>query len=594
MKWNKNSEFLYLIKNLWINLRVKRKKQLAILFITILLSGVTEVISLGSFIPFLGALINRNDPNNIKSFNYLIKVFGIASDESILFFLTLMFALAAFIATATRLINLWFTEKVVADIGSDFSCDAYRKSLCQPYYLHLERNSSELIKIITLQVDTTIKVINQTLRMITSLFIFNFIFIFLLIADWKIAILSIVSFSSIYGLIVKLSKGILLKNSQKIDYARFNQIKSIQEGLGSIRDVIINGKQYRYLNSYKSIDIPLRNWVAQNNLIASSPRFLIEGISLILISFFSFFLIKQRGETSQVIPIIGTIALAAQRMLPALQQIFRSWSSIKSNNADIKAVFGILSKKNYQKDIREYVKPLILKKQIEFKNVFFKYNNSSDYVLKNINLKIAKGETIGIIGETGSGKSSFIDLLMGLLHPTRGEILIDGNLVNNNLDLIKRWHASISHVPQDIYLNDSTIAENIAFGLKKMDINLDQVKKVSEKAQISDFVSSLPNQFDTVIGERGINLSGGQRQRISIARSFYKEASVIIFDEATSALDNKTEKLIMKSLKNVSQDITFIMVAHRLTSLKNCNKILKFHKGKLEKVINGYDLNQIL
>ena len=137
MKWNKNSEFLYLIKNLWINLRVKRKKQLAILFITILLSGVTEVISLGSFIPFLGALINRNDPNNIKSFNYLIKVFGIASDESILFFLTLMFALAAFIATATRLINLWFTEKVVADIGSDFSCDAYRKSLCQPYYLHL-------------------------------------------------------------------------------------------------------------------------------------------------------------------------------------------------------------------------------------------------------------------------------------------------------------------------------------------------------------------------------------------------------------------------------------------------------------------------
>lgn len=591
MKWHKNSELLYLIRNLWINLRLKRKKQLGILFITTFLSGFAEVISLGSFIPFLGALINKNDLTNLKSFDFLIKTFDKPSAESMLFFLTSLFALAAFIATVTRLINLWFTEKIAADIGSDFSCEAFRKILFQPYHVHIYRNSSEFIKIITLQVDTTIKIINQTLRMINSFLIFNFIFIFLLITDWKIAILSILSFSAIYGLIVTFSKGILLRNSQKIDYARFNQIKSIQEGLGSIRDVIINRKQARYLNAYKSIDIPLRNMVAQNSLISSSPRFLIEGISLILIAFFSLILIEQRGESIQVIPIIGTIALAAQRMLPALQQIFRSWSSIKSTSADIKAVFSILNQKNYHKGILQDVKPLNFKNQIEFRNVFFKYRDSPDYVLKNINLKIKKGEIIGIIGETGSGKSSFLDLLMGLLKPTRGEIFIDDNSMHN-YNLLQSWYAAISHVPQDVYLNDSTIMENIAFGIKKQDIDYDKVKRVAEKAQILNFVFSLPKKFETIIGERGINLSGGQRQRLSIARSLYKDASIIIFDEATSALDTKTEKSIMNALKNVGQDITFIMVAHRLTSLKNCTKILKFHKGKLEKVLNEHQLDQ--
>lgn len=592
MNLNKNKEFLYLTRNLWIHLNLKRKKQLFLLFITILLSATAEVISLGSFIPFLAALINRDELNNIRSFKFLIGFLGISSDESILLFLTLIFAFAAILATLTRLINLWVTERVVAGIGSDFSCDAFRKSLCQPYSVHLNKNSSELIKVITLQVDTTIKVINAFLRMVTSLFIFTFVFVFLVITDWQIAFLSIFSFSAIYGLIIKFSKRILLKNSEKIDFARFNQIKSIQEGLGSIRDVIINGKHHRYLKSYKAIDIPLRSWMAQNNLISASPRFVIEGISLVLISFLSFVLIQERGDSGNVIPIIGTIALAAQRMIPALQIIFKSWSSIKSNNAAIRAVFSVLDQEDFYQNIREYVNPLVFKKHIEFKNVFFKYRNSSSYVLKNIDLKINKGEVIGIIGETGSGKSSFIDLLMGLLQPTSGEILIDGKLIRNNQNLLHRWYATISHVPQDLYLNNTTIAENIAFGIKKNEIDYDHLKKVAEKAQILDFVLSLPYRFDTIIGERGINLSGGQRQRLSIARSLYKDASVIIFDEATSALDNKTENLIMQSLNDSTKEFTFIMVAHRLTSLKNCTKILKFNKGKLEKVLNSYQLDQ--
>ena len=592
MKINNNT-FFYTFENLWLFLRHKRKKQLLLLLITIFLSGFAEIISLGSFIPFLGALINSESLNKYPIFINLTKFLGIKSDNYVILLFAIIFAIAALIATLTRLINIWYTEKIVAAIGSDFSCDAYKKSLFQPYDIHIQRNSSEIIKTITLQVDTTITVINQTLRMITSAVIFLSILFFLIYTDWQIACVSVISFTSVYGLIIKFSKKILVSNSKKIDISRFKQVKLIQEGFGSIRDVIINRKQIEYLDSYKSVDLPLRNRLAQNRLISNSPRFLIEGISLIFISFLSFFLIEDRGSSSQVIPIIGAIALAAQRMLPALQQIFRSWASIKANSADLEAVFKLLGQKISSKQIYNKVEPFNFSNDVKFKNVYYKYKNGTKYVLRDINLKISKGEMIGIIGETGSGKSSFVDLLMGLLKPSKGNIYIDGQKLNNNFDLLQKWYATISHVPQDLYLNDTSIADNIAFGVRKKDVNYDQIYDVSARAQILDFILSLPNGFDTVIGEKGVNLSGGQRQRISIARSLYKKSSIVIFDEATSALDNKTEALIMKSIENLSKDITIILVAHRISSLKNCSKIFEFDKGKLKNVLTKFEIDQL-
>ncbi len=590
-KYSNNS--IYLIRQLWKRLNIKRKRQLFILLITILLSGFSEIISIGSFIPFLSVLTSSNNNKLEGFFIDVLNSISLKSNLSLLFLLTITFSLAAFLTILIRLLNIWYTERLVALIGHDFSFEAYKKTICQPYDVHLYRNSSELIKIISIQIDKTIAVINQSLRMITSIFILIFLFSFLIIADWQVAILSMLFFSLTYYFIVFSSRKKLVQNSQKINTNRSLQIKSIQEGLGSIKDLIINNKQFEYINYYKNIDLPLRKWLAQNRLISNSPRYLIEGISLIFISFISYLLFVQRNDSSEIIPVLGAIALGAQRMLPHLQQVFRSWASIKGNSADLRSVLKTIDQ-SFDKDILSYIKsPLNFSSEIEFKNVSYKYKGSRTLALNDINLKIFKGEMVGIIGTTGSGKTSFIDLLMGLIDPYSGEIKIDNKSLKGNTLLKKKWYASISHVAQDIYLLDNTIAQNIAFGIKRSEIDFEKLINAAKKAQIYEFVLSLPKGFETVIGERGINLSGGQRQRIAIAKSLYSESSLIIFDEATSALDNKTEEMIMESINTLDNKYTIIMVAHRLSSLKNCKKIFKFNKGVLEKIIENFDINKL-
>ncbi len=584
---------IHLISQLWHRLHVKRKKQLFILLVIILLSGFSEIISIGSFIPFLSVLTSSNDYQPQGFFINVLNSLSIKSNFSMLFLLTITFSLAALLTIFIRLLNIWYTESIVALIGHDFSFEAYKKTICQPYDVHLYRNSSELIKIITIQIDKTINVINQALRMITSIFLLIFIFSFLIFTDWQIAIVSMLFFSLTYYFIVFLSRKKLVRNSKKINNTRSLQIQSIQEGLGSIKDLIINNKQFEYINYYKNIDLPLRKWVAQNRLISNSPRYLIEGISLIFISLISYLLFIQRNDSREIIPILGAIALGAQRMLPHLQQVFKSWASIKSNSADLRSVLKTIDQSFDKELLININRPFNFSSEIEFKNVFFKYKGSKEFALNNINLKIFKGEIIGIIGTTGSGKTSFIDLLMGLMDPYSGEIKIDNKSLQGNTNLKKEWYASISHVAQDIYLLDKSIAQNIAFGIKRNEIDFERLINASKKAQIYDFILSLPKGFDTVIGERGINLSGGQRQRIAIAKSLYSDSSFIIFDEATSALDNKTEEMIMESINTLDNKYTVVMIAHRLSSLKNCKKIFRFKNGVLEKTMEDFDINKI-
>ena len=583
---------IYLIGQLWKRLNIKRKKQLFILLLTILFSGFSEIISIGSFIPFISVLTSSNNIQTQGLFINFLNSISLKFSVSLLFLLTISFSLAAFLTIFIRLLNIWYTENLVALIGHDFSLEAYKKTICQPYDVHLYRNSSELIKIITIQIDKTINVINQALRMITSIFLLFFIFTFLVFTDWQMAIVSLLFFSFTYYFIIFLSRKKLVQNSKKINTTRSLQIQSIQEGLGSIKDLIINNKQFEYINYYKNIDLPLRKWVAQNRLISNSPRYLIEGISLIFISLISYFLFNQ-NDSREIIPILGAIALGAQKMLPHLQQVFKSWASIKSNSADLRSVLKTIEQP-FDQDFLSYInRPLNFSSEIEFKNVSYKYKGSRSYALNNINLKILKGEIVGIIGTTGSGKTSFIDLLMGLLEPDSGEIRVDNKSLIGNTYLKKEWYASISHVAQDIFLLDNSIAENIAFGIKRNEIDFERLVNVSKKAQIYEFILSLPKGFDTVIGERGINLSGGQRQRIAIAKSLYSESSLIIFDEATSALDNKTEEMIMESINTLDNAYTVVMVAHRLSSLKNCKKIFRFNNGVLEQTIEDFDINKL-
>ena len=290
-------------------------------------------------------------------------------------------------------------------------------------------------------------------------------------------------------------------------------------------------------------------------------------------------LVLQRGSCPAVIPLLGVLALGAQRLLPALQQIYRSWASLKGFNAAIHAVLAMLNQP--LPSVVNVSEPLSLREGIRLKSVYFRYEPEQPEVLKGLDLVIHRGERIGLVGSTGSGKSTTVDLLMGLLTPSSGMVLIDGENLHDSAhpERLAAWRAAIAHVPQSIYLADSSIAENIAFGVPREKIDLDRVQHAASQAQVSDFIESCSEGYESFVGERGIRLSGGQRQRIGIARALYRDAQVLVFDEATSALDNNTEKALMDAVNELSNELTIVMIAHRLSTVQRCDRVIHLSKG---------------
>jgi ATP-binding cassette subfamily B protein len=283
-----------------------------------------------------------------------------------------------------------------------------------------------------------------------------------------------------------------------------------------------------------------------------------------------------------VIPILGALALGAQRLLPFLQQAYSSWTTIRGTQASLKDILTLLDQPIPSHDKNKISYPLNFKKNITIENLGFRYNLQSAYVLKELNLTIEKGSCVGFIGTTGSGKSTLLDILMGLLEPTNGHLKIDGQIISSNNN--HAWQYHIAHVPQNIFLADSSIEENIAFGLPKKEIDKNRVKEAAQLAQLSSVIEALPDQYQTIVGERGIRLSGGQRQRIGIARAFYKKADIMIFDEATSSLDTETEQAVMKAIQNYSKNLTLLIIAHRLSTLENCTKIVELDNGRIKRI----------
>jgi ABC-type bacteriocin/lantibiotic exporter with double-glycine peptidase domain len=279
------------------------------------------------------------------------------------------------------------------------------------------------------------------------------------------------------------------------------------------------------------------------------------------------------------------LALGAQRLLPVLQQIYTAYIAIKGNQVSTQDALDLLDQPMPTQAYLQAATPMLFQEAITLKDLGFRYTRKSSWVLRNVNLQIPKGSRVGFIGTTGSGKSTLLDIVMGLLCPTEGVLLIDNTPVN--LQNTRAWQAHISHVPQAIYLSDASIAENVAFGVPAELIDLQLVKHAAQQAQIAQSVEDWPNSYDTLVGERGVRLSGGQRQRIGIARALYKRANVIIFDEATSALDNETEAAVMQAVETLGRDITILIVAHRLTTLKNCDQIVKLVDGEIE-TVDGY------
>jgi ATP-binding cassette subfamily B protein len=566
----------------------RRHAQFSLLLVLMILASFAEILSIGAVLPFLAIL---TDPERVfvhPSAQILVQALAITEPKQLLLPLTIAFGLAALIAGAMRLVLLWASTRLSYAAGADLSIKIYRGTLYQPYAVHVARNSSEIIDGISSKTNNAIYLITVTLNLISSIVMLIAILVALLSVDPAIALAAFGGFGLIYVVIIRLTRKRLLLNSQTVARESTQVIKSLQEGLGGIRDVLIDGSQAAYCQIYRNADQPLRRAQGNNSFINYSPRYAMEALGMLLIATLAYALAQQVDGIAKAIPVLGALALGAQRLLPVLQQAYGAWANIQGGQASLQDTLDLLDQPLPDYVDQPAAKPLPFQRQIAFKNLSFRYGPQAPWVLKNLNLSIPKGSRIGFIGTTGSGKSTLLDIVMGLLQPTDGALEIDHQAVTPANH--RAWQTHIAHVPQAIYLADSTIEENIAFGVPKDQIDIQRVRQAAQQAQIADSIESWPKQYQTFVGERGIRLSGGQRQRIGIARALYKQADVIIFDEATSALDNETEQAVMQSIEGLSKDLTLLIIAHRLTTLKNCTQIVELGEGGIQRAGSYKDI----
>tara|TARA_B100000787_G_scaffold168003_1_gene155902 strand:- start:2028 stop:3713 length:1686 start_codon:yes stop_codon:yes gene_type:complete len=543
-------------------------------------ASILEVISLGAILPFLGALTSPEQVYQHPFMQPFIEILELSRPNQLILPLTIVFVTAALLAGSIRLLLLYAMTRLSYATGADLSIKIYNLTLYQEYAIHVSRNSSEVINGIISKTSTVIgSVIMPLVNLISSTILIISIMSALFVIDTIVALSAFIAFGFLYAGIIRFTGIQLKENSQIIADHSTQMIKSLQEGLGGIRDVLIDGSQEFYSDLYRNADLPLRRASGNNAFIGGGPRYVLEALGMTLIAALAYVMSQSEGGMASAIPILGALALGAQRLLPALQQAYASFSAIRGVEASLTDVLGLL-----EQPMPEYAKqpspaPILFEKEIKLTNLSFSYINEFPLVLENVNLSIAKGERIGFMGVTGSGKSTLIDIIMGLLPPTNGQLTIDQKkLTRENR---RSWQVHIAHVPQNIYLSDSTIEENIAFGVPLKDIDHQRVKEAAKQAQISDMIDDSEDGYQTFVGERGVRLSGGQRQRISIARALYKKADVLIFDEATSALDNDTENEVMKAIEELGGTLTILIIAHRLSTLKVCDRVVKLDKDNV-------------
>lgn len=572
------------LHRVWRHLSVRRKWQLYSLGGLIVVASVVEVFSIGAIVPLLGVLVAPEAAFESPLMQPLKLAFAITEPASLIMPVALLFCAGTVASGFVRYLLLLMQARVTYAIGAELSTNIFERTLYQPYLVHVSRNSSEVIAGVSTKANELIVSLLYPAAVIVSAVV-TLIMVLgaLAMAEPEITFVTIGVVSAIYIVMSFTIRRRLRGLGETISRNSSMVVRLVQEGLGGIRDILLDGNQPQFVSSYRQAERSLRMSRASMQVLSGAPRFFVETLGTLSIVAFAMSVALAGEDVKMSVPLLGMMALAAQRLLPIIQQGYSAWAAIQGGRSSVNDALDLLEQPVHEddsEDLVDVVSPFAV--GVEFVGVSFSYGAGLDNVLTDVTLKIPKGSRTGVIGTTGSGKSTFLDLVMGLIPPTSGRICIDGNPLTP--ESVRGWQRQLAHVPQTIYLADCSLAENIAFGVQSAKIDHKRIVDAARTAQLDEFIDTLPQGYATNVGERGVRLSGGQRQRIGIARALYKGASVIVLDEATSALDSETEGAVMEGIHSLPEKVTLLIVAHRTTTLRHCTQLLEVHAGVVRSV----------
>ena len=570
------------IKKLSFLLTPIERRNALLLLLMFVIMALIDMIGVASILPFMAVLTNPSliETNMILNYMYQVSnIFGVENDQEFFFALGFLVFIILIISLIFKAITTYIEVKFLQMCEYNVSKRLVEGYLYQPYIWFLNRNSAELGKSILSQVSIVIDIMRSLMSLISKSIIAIALIALLIIANPKLSMIVGLTLSLTYGIIFYFTRKYLNslgKENLKNDELRFI---AVSEAFGAAKEIKVGGLERAYIKSYSNAAKIFAQNKAILKVISQLPRYILEGIAFGGIMLLILYLMSQEGSFNNAIPVISLYAFAGYRLMPVMQNIYMSLSQISFSSPSLDNLYYDIGKLNPIKN--NYLEEkLSFDKEIVLNNIDFNYPNTSQKALQGISLNIPAKSTIGLIGATGSGKTTLLDIILGLLMSDKGTLEIDGEVLSKKN--LRSWQRNIGYVPQHIYLSDDTIAANIAFGVESKNINQIDIERASKIANLHDFIiNELPDKYNTTIGERGIRLSGGQRQRIGIARAVYLNPKILILDEGTSALDNETEKKVMESINNLSKKITIILVAHRLNTVRNCDKIYKFEKGKV-------------
>lgn len=556
-----------------------RWRQLVLVALLMPATALAEMAMVAAIYPFLSILAGSNGAE--RQFPIMPGLANLTSGTPILA-AAILFGGAVLSTVLLRLALSWTSQQFAFGSGHDLAVEVQRRLLHQPYLFHLRRHSSELLTVLD-KIDFLIFSTSlQGIQAISAALISLFIVAALLWIDPLGAALAAILIGGLYGLTFIATRRRLGQRAAEIQAAFEARFKAVQDSLGGIRDIILDRSQDLSVAHFQIIDGRFMRARADAQFLVAAPRFLVEGLGLILIALLAVAIAGRPGGFLAALPILGALALGAQRLLPMTSQVYAGWANLTASRPIIRELAELLDLA-ITDDSETAVPPLPLKRAIELDGVSFQYVERSRPALHNISLTIPKGSRVAITGKTGSGKSTLADLLMGLIEPDEGHVAVDGVALAGTR--LIGWRRSVAHVPQSIFLTDDSIASNIALSLHEAVIDMNCVRRAAETAQLAEFIASLPDGFDTKIGERGARLSGGQRQRLALARAIYKNAPVLVLDEATSALDDETEAAVLRTLDTLREEgKTVIVIAHRQSTLEGCDLIVRLDHGELVEV----------